>query len=518
MFEDNRREKLLTLGTMCFALFMAMLDNTVVNVALPKIQAHLGSGVSGLQWVVDAYTLLFASLLLTGGTLGDLYGRKRMFQAGLLIFSLGSLLCGLAPSIGFLIASRALQGIGAAALIPSTLSIITVTFPDPRERAQAIGMWAGVSGLALALGPVVGGLLVDSLGWQSVFFLNVPIGILAFFVAARFVSESKNPEGRTIDLAGQILGITWLAALVYALIEGNARGWRSPIILTMFAIAAVGLVAFLFVERRSKSPMLRLDFFRVPTFTAGVTVAALVSFGMFGMLFFLSLFMQNVQDYSALGAGLRFLPATVAIIITAPLAGRLAGRIGSRWPMTIGMAMNGAAMLMYLSVHAGTPYSSWWWIQVIQGVGMGLTMAPMTAAVMGAVPPARAGMASATTNTSREVGGTFGIALLGAILTSRFKSVLASALAAQGVPAALRERIAFAVSHGQTGGAGALPAGVDAGALKSVFANAFVDGMHLAMVVAAAALLFGSLVAFTFVRPARTQGVPAIVQPEAVPA
>ncbi len=502
MFAENRQTKLLTLFAMCFALFMAMLDNTVVNVALPKIQDSLGAGVSGLQWVVDAYTLLFASLLLTGGTLGDLYGRKRLFMAGLVIFSIGSLLCGLSSSIGFLIVSRAVQGVGAAALIPSTLSIITHTFPDPRERAQAIGLWAGVSGLALALGPVVGGLLVDSLGWQSVFFLNVPVGFIGLLVAARFVPESKNPEGRTLDIPGQLLGIAWLSSLTYALIEGNARGWRSPVILVAFAIALVGLISFLIVERRSPSPMLQLGFFRNSTFTGGVSVAALVSFGMFGMLFFLSLFMQNVQGYSPVGAGLRFLPATVAIIITAPLAGRWASRIGSRIPMTIGLAMVGTGMLLYLGVNEFTPYLHWFWIQPIQGVGMGLTMAPMTAAVMSSVPPARSGMASATTNTSREVGGTFGIALLGAILTARLTSVMTGALTALGIPSAVQSKIEFAMSHG--GGAAAaksLPPGIDAAALKAAFDHAFVDGMHVAMMVAAGALLFGALVAFLLVQP-----------------
>jgi len=501
MFAENRQAKVATLFCMCFALFMAMLDNTVVNVALPKIQADLGAGVSGLQWVVDAYTLLFASLLLTGGTLGDIYGRKRLFQVGLVIFTTGSLLCGLAPNIMFLILSRGLQGVGAAALIPSTLSIITHTFPDPRERAQAIGIWAGVSGLALALGPVLGGILVDTLGWPSVFFLNVPVGILALIASNRFVKESKNPEGRNLDIPGQILGIVFLGSLVYALIEGNARGWRSAIIVTSFVIAAVTLVAFLLWERRSSSPMLQLHFFRNSTFTGAVTVAALVSFGMFGMLFFLSLFMQDVQDYSAIGAGVRFLPATIAIMVTAPLAGRWAGKVGSRLPMTIGMAMVGFAMLLYLTVQEGTPYLHWFWIQPIQGIGMGLTMPPMTAAAMGSVPPARSGMASATTNTSREVGGCFGIALLGAILTTRMHSVLSSLLVAQGVPPAIREKLSYAVSHGQTGGAGALPPGVDVQAIHHVFGQAYVSGMHAAMLVSAAALLFGSLIAWLLVKP-----------------
>ncbi len=227
MFAVDRRTKILTLGAMCFALFMAMLDNTVVNVALPSIQLHFGSGVSGLQWIIDAYTLVFAAFMLTGGTLGDLYGRKRLFLIGLTVFTGGSLIAGLAPSLNVLIAGRAIQGLGAAALLPGTLSILTQAFPDPKERAQAIGIWAGVSGMALAAGPIVGGALVDSLGWQSVFFLNIPIGIAAFIVARRVVHESRNPEGRHLDLPGQALAIIGLGALTYALIEANSYGWTS---------------------------------------------------------------------------------------------------------------------------------------------------------------------------------------------------------------------------------------------------------------------------------------------------
>jgi EmrB/QacA subfamily drug resistance transporter len=326
MFAVDRRTKLLTLGAMCFALFMAMLDNTVVNVALPTIQTHFGSGVSGLAWIIDAYTLVFAAFMLTGGTLGDLYGRKRVFLIGLTIFTLGSLAAGLAPSLNALIAARALQGLGAAALLPGTLSILTQTFPDARERAMAIGIWAGVSGMALAAGPIVGGALVDGLGWQSVFFLNIPIGILAFFVAMRIVRESKHAEGRHLDLPGQVLAIVGLGALTYALIEANSYGWTSPTILGLFAGAAVAIGLFLWVELRSSSPMLQLSFFKDRTFAAAATTAALVSFGMFGVFFFLTLFLQNIQGYSALGMGVRALPLTGAIIVTAPLAGPPNGR------------------------------------------------------------------------------------------------------------------------------------------------------------------------------------------------
>ena len=241
MFEVDRRTKMLTLGAMCFALFMAMLDNTVVNVALPRISHDLGSGISGLQWIIDAYTLVFASLMLTGGTLGDMFGRKRFFLTGLSIFTVGSLVCALAPSLSVLIGARGVQGLGAALLMPGTLSILTNTFLDHRERAQAIGIWAGVSGLALAAGPVVGGVLVDRFGWQSVFYLNVPIGVIAFVVCILAVRESKHPEGRRLDLPGQVLAVIALGTLTYALIEANSYGWTSAVILTLFAVAVVSL-------------------------------------------------------------------------------------------------------------------------------------------------------------------------------------------------------------------------------------------------------------------------------------
>ena len=499
MFAIDRRTKILTLGAMCFALFMAMLDNTVVNVALPSIQDHFGSGVSGLQWIVDAYTLVFAAFMLTGGTLGDICGRKRTFLVGLTIFTAGSLLAGLAPSLNALIASRAVQGLGAAALLPGTLSILTQTFPDPKERAQAIGIWAGVSGLALAAGPIVGGVLVDTLGWQSVFFLNIPIGIIALIVAARIVKESKSPEGRHLDLPGQILAIVTLGSLTYALIEANDYGWTSPLILGLFATAAVAGALFLWTELRSTSPMLQLPFFRNRTFAAAATVAGLVSFGMFGIFFFLTLFLQNVQGYSAFQAGLRSLPMTGTIIIVAPLAGQIAGRVGPRIPMTTGLTIMGAGMLLMQRIMPDMPYSALWWNLTIMGVGMGLVMAPMTAAVMSAVPRERAGMASATSNASREVGGVFGIALLGAIVTHWFAKDLASSLASLPPPAAIKAQIVALASHGGGTAAGSLPPGIDAARLHDVIDAAFVSGMHVAFWVSAGILLTGAVIAGVFV-------------------
>jgi EmrB/QacA subfamily drug resistance transporter len=499
MFSGESHARLLTLLATCFAMFMTMLDNTVVNVALPTLQRSFGSSVSGLQWIIGGYTLLFATFMLTGGTLGDIYGRRRAFLAGLGIFTAGSLLCGLAPSLGVLIGGRVVQGVGAALLVPGSLALLTNSFPEARERAQAIGLWAGVSGVALAMGPVVGGLLVDSLGWQSVFFLNVPIGITAFGVTTHAVRESKHPEGRGLDLAGQTLAIVSLGSVTYALIEAENQGWTSVATIGLFLAAGASVAAFLQVERRSRSPMLQLGFFRDKTFSASVAVAGLVSFGMFGALFFLTLYIQNVQGYSALGMGVRALPLTSAVIVTAPLAGRLAARVGSRLPMTAGLLMNGAGLLLLERITPTMSYAMLWWNLVLLGVGMGLVATPMTAAVMSAVPRARAGMASATTNASREIGGVLGVALLGALVSHWFTVQLAAGMSAFALPADAKSRLLALASHGRVSAAALLTHG-EARSLHSVVASAYVAGMRPAIAVAGATLLLGSGLALAFVR------------------
>ena len=518
MFEIDRRTKVLTLGTLCFALFMAMLDNTVVNVALPRISSDLGSGISGLQWIIDAYTLVFASLLLTGGTLGDIFGRKRFFLAGLSIFTIGSLVCALAPTLSVLIGARGMQGLGAALLMPGTLSLLTNTFLDPRERAQAIGIWAGISGMALAAGPVVGGLLVDRFGWQSVFFLNVPIGVIAFVVCILAVRESKNPEGRRLDLPGQVLAFVGLGTLTYALIEANNYGWTSAVILTLFAVAAVALVGFVLVERRSTSPMLQLGFFRNRTFAAGATCAAAVSFGMFGMFFFMSLFFQNIQGYTPLQAGLRALPNTLMIVVFAPLAGQLAGRIGSRLPMTVGLALNALSLFLFTQVQVHTAYAHIWPLLSLAGFGMAMVMSPMTSAVMSTVPPQRAGMASATTSASREIGGVFGIALLGAIVTHVFNRDLNGIVSRLNLPPAVKATILEQASHGVEQAGGTLPAGADFAGLADSLKSSFVSGMHLALIVAGGVLVLGAIIAAVFVAGGQPEQVTSLSQSGRPPA
>jgi predicted MFS family arabinose efflux permease len=346
----------------------------------------------------------------------------------------------------------------------------------------------------------------------------VPIGIIALAVALRTVRESKDPEGRTLDLPGQVLAIVSLGAFVYALIEANNLGWTSPVILTLFAIGAATQVLFLWVEAHSPSAMLPLRFFRNPTFAAGATVAALISFGMFGIFFFLTLYWQEIQGVSALGMGLRALPLTLAIIVTAPLAGQIAGRFGSRLPMTVGMSLAAAGILLLERITPATPYSALWWNLVMLGAGMGLVMAPMTAAVTSTVPRSRAGMASGTTNATREVGGVFGIALLGAIVTHWFAVDLSSKVAALPLPAGVKQTLVTLASHGSGTTARSLPAGVrlDPRAVHHMIDSSFVYGIHVALLVSAVALILGALLSAGFIHRGRLAEEEADVSSPAV--
>ena len=496
---ENAREKVIVLFTMCFALGMAMLDNTVVNVALPTISRELGAGVSDLQWIVDGYVLVFASLLLTGGIAGDRYGRKKVFLIGLVVFTVASALCGLSQSTGQLIAARAFQGVGAALLMPGTLSIITVTFP-PHERAKAIGLWAGMSGVALALGPTVGGLMVEHLGWQSVFFLNVPIGIAAVLTASRTVRESVSEVMRELDIPGLLLGSGALFAATYALIEANEKGWSDPLIVGMLVASGVLAVSFLLFERQSPKAMLPLRFFRIPAFSAGATVAFSVSFGMFATFFFMSLYMQLIRGYSPFEAGVRFLPMTALIIVAAPNAGRYASKHGSRIPMTFGLVLAGSGLLLLSRISLETPYLLMAPVFAIMGIGIGSTMAPMTAAVMNAVGPERAGLGSATTNSAREVGGVFGIALLGTILTTRLQSTLEPSLRAIGVAPSQQAAIEAAAGHGTLEPsvlAGLSPE--QQGVVVQAFRESFMSGFRVSLMVGGLVLLIAAVVANRFI-------------------
>jgi EmrB/QacA subfamily drug resistance transporter len=515
---ENAREKVIVLFTMCFALAMAMLDNTVVNVAIPRIQTELGASVSQIQWIIDGYVLAFASLLLTGGIAGDRYGRKKTFLIGLAVFTTASFLCGVSSTSGQLIAFRALQGVGAALLMPGTLSILTVTFP-PQERAKAIGLWAGVSGLALALGPTLGGYMVEHIGWESVFFLNVPIGIVAFLVASRTVTESRSEEARELDLPGLALGTLGLFSLTYGLIEANQEGWSDPKIVGSLAAAAVLLGAFLLWEHRNPKAMMPLSFFRIPAFSAGSAVAFSVSLGMFSIFLFVSLYMQDIRGYTPFEAGVRFLPMTLMIVVTAPLAGKYAQRHGSKIPMTYGLLLVGAGLLGMTQIGIDTPYVVLAVLFLMMGNGIGATMAPMTAAVMSSVGPQRAGLGSAMTNTSREVGGVLGIALLGTVLFSTLSSTIAPLLADVGVTPAQQAAIAEQSGHGAVTPEFLTTIGltpVQQAGVAEAFKSAYMTGFHRALFLAALVLLAAAFVANRFI-PGRRSTVHLGGVPEGEP-
>jgi EmrB/QacA subfamily drug resistance transporter len=408
----------LVLAICCLSLFVVGVDNTILNVALPALARDLDAPISGLQWTVDAYTLVLACLLLLGGSVADRFGRRRVFQIGLVVFSLASLLCSLAPDLGTLVAFRALQGVGGAMLNPVAISIITTTFPDGRERARAFGVWGAVAGLSLAVGPVLGGLLVDTVGWRAVFWVNVPVGVAAILLTALFVPESRSPRPRRVDPVGQVLVIAILGSLTTAIIEGPHRGWDSPLILGLFAASAPALAAFLVYEPRREDPLIDPRFFRSVPF-AGTTVIAVAGFGaLAGALFLNTLYLQEVRGLSPLEAGLWTLPMPATAALVAPLSGRLTGTRGTRIPLLVaGLGMLAGAA--WLSVaDAGTPMSALVGAYVLFGVGFGMLNPPITTTAVAGMPRAQAGVAAAVASTSRQVGQSLGVAVVGSAVAT----------------------------------------------------------------------------------------------------
>ncbi|HEX7280070.1 MAG TPA: MFS transporter [Solirubrobacterales bacterium] len=442
--EDN--SKWWTLGAMCFALFMIMLDNTIVNVALPSIQKDLGASLSGLEWTINGYTLSFAVLLATGGRLGDIFGRRLMFLVGVVIFALSSATAGFAPDQTALVISRVVQGIGAALMMPGTLSIITDAFP-PEERGKAMGTWAGVSALALAVGPVLGGFLTEHVSWRAIFYVNIPVAIGAVFATLFAVRESRDTSvGREVDYAGVAVLTAGLTALVLALVEGNAWGWGSPQIIALLGGAAVALPAFVLVENRVKAPMVQFDLLGDRNFLAAVVVAMIISFAMLGVFFFLALYMQNILAYSPLEAGVRFLPSTLMIVVVAPIAGRLSDRIGPRWLIAVGLVIVSASLFSFSQIAVDSTYIDLLPGFMLLGIGIAMTMSPMTSAAMNAVPVQKAGLASGVLSMFRMVGGSLGVAVTGAIFQTLSSSRLESAGAEPGA-AAKADAFVYALSH-----------------------------------------------------------------------
>ena len=455
---ENR--KWWTLAAVSVGLFMIMLDNTVVNVALPSIQQDLAISTSELEWVVNAYALTFGVLLLTGGKLADLVGRRAIFIAGLVVFTGASLWCGLAGGAESLIAARTVQGIGAALMNPATLSIITATFP-PRQRGMAIGIWAGVSALALAIGPLVGGILTEKIHWGWIFFINVPVGIAGVLAARVFIDESKDTsQEQRLDVPGLVTSALGLFAITLALIETNDHPWGSTIVMSLLAVGIALMVLFVLLELHQRLPMLDMSLFRERQFAGANTVMFLVGLAMFGIFFYNSLFFQRVLGYGAIKTGATFLPMTLLIILIAPAAGKLSDRVGPRWLMGGGMVLLTGSLLLFATLDAG---SSWWSILpalVVGGVGMAITMAPTTAAAMGSVPVDKAGVGSAVINSMRQVGGSLGIAIMGAVIATY----------------------------------------VNVQPFDPRYADQFIPGYHRALEVGAAILLAGAVVAVTTIR------------------
>jgi EmrB/QacA subfamily drug resistance transporter len=495
----DQNRKWWTLGAMCFALFMIMLDNTVVNVALPSIQKDLGASISGLEWTINGYTLSFAVLLATGGRLGDIFGRRRMFLSGVVIFALSSATAGFAVDETALVISRVVQGVGAALMMPGTLSIITDAFPA-HERGKAMGTWAGVSALALAVGPVLGGFLTEHVSWRAIFYINIPVAIGAVLATTFAVRESRDTSvGRDVDYPGVAVLTIGLTALVLALVEGNSWGWGSPEIIGLLALAVVALPVFVFVENRVKAPMVQFDLLSDRDFLGAVVVAMIISFAMLGVFFFLALYMQDILGYTPLEAGIRFLPSTLMIVGIAPVAGRLSDRFGPRWLIAGGLVIVAASLFSFSRIAVDSTYLDLLPGFMLLGIGIAMTMSPMTSAAMNAVPVQKAGIASGVLSMFRMVGGSLGVAVTGAIFQGLVSSKLDSLLGSSGVTTAQRDQISEGL------GSGTVPhiQGLDAAQTKQVMASgseAFVYALGHAMTVSGFVALLGAAIGATAIR------------------
>ncbi len=431
----DRRQRLLVLVICSMSLLIVGLDSTIVNVALPAIHRSFHSSLAGLQWTIDAYTLVIASLLMLSGSTADRIGRKRVFQTGLAIFSLGSLLCALAPSLDALIAARVLQAIGGSMLNPVAMSIIRNVFEDPRERAQAIGVWGGMVGFSIALGPVLGGALVDSVGWRSVFLVNLPVGALAIVLTALFVPESRAPRPRRIDPVGQVLVMVMLASLTYAIIEGHSAGWFSAEIIGLFGVALASLIGLIVYEPRREEPLLEIRFFASAPFSgaSGIAVCMFAAFG--GFLFLNTLYLQNVRGLSPFHAGLYLLPMAAMTIVFAPLSGGLVGSRGARPSLLFGGGIATISALMLTRVDPATSPAYLLVSYLLFGIGFGLINPPITNTAVSGMPPAQAGVAAAIASTSRQVGVTLGVAIVGAVAAGGVTGSLGRGFATAAHPA-----------------------------------------------------------------------------------
>lgn len=488
-----------SLAVLCLSLFLVVVDNTIVNTALPTLAQDLHATTSQLQWIVDAYTLAVAGLLLLFGSLGDRFGRDRALRAGLAVFAAGALLAALSSTPGQLIATRTLMGVGAAAIMPATLSILTSIFTDPRERARAIGIWTGVSGLGVAVGPTLSGWLLEDFAWPSVFLVNLPIIAVALFSGRRLVPPSRSPRVRRLDIPGALLSLAGVVALTYGLIEAPERGWTSAATLGTLGAAAVLLAAFVVVELRTVEPMVPLRVFSNRRFSAASASLTAVFFALFGTLFLLTQILQMVLGYSTLIAGISALPFALTLGIASPLSAGIAQRVGSKLPVVGGLSLMAGGLAFMATASAGSGYVHYLIATVLIAAGMGLTMAPATEAVMGALPPDQAGVGSAVNDTTRELGGVLGVAVLGSVASSAYAHKLAGGLA--GLPEQARhtahDSLAGALSvAGHVGGAAG-------GEIVAAAREAFIAAANRGVLIAAGVAVLGAVLALRWL-PARS--------------
>ncbi|HEY3722192.1 MAG TPA: MFS transporter [Acidimicrobiia bacterium] len=520
--EHAYRRRWLILAVLCFSLLVIVLDNSIVNVAIPTLIDQLHATNSQVQWMVDSYTLVFAGLLLTMGALGDRYGRRGALQAGFVVFGLGSLASALVNTADQLIATRAFMGIGGALIMPATLSIITNVFPS-NERGKAIGVWAGTAGLGVALGPLTGGFLLEHFYWGSIFLVNIPIVFFGLIAGFFLIPTSKDPSAPRLDPFGAVLSITGLSALLYGIIEAPTDGWGSSTIIGAFGIGVVLIATFVWWESHTDHPMLDVRFFKNPRFSAASSGIALLFFALFGSIFLLTQYLQFTLDYSPLAAGIRLLPFALTMMVVAPLSAKVVERIGTKVTVTSGLTIVTVALVTFTGLQANSSYASdVVWRFVLLGIGMALTMAPATESVMGSLPLAKAGVGSAVNDTTRQVGGALGVAIIGSVLSSTYGSKISDFFASRSknVPANLKPQLATArdAAHSSLGGAKAvaeslphqklpLPASLVeqlARDLNHVANQGFVDAMHAGVLVAAGATLIGAVVAVIWL-PARAR-------------
>lgn len=488
-----------TLAVLGLSLLIIGIDNTILNVALPTLQREFGASASELQWMVDAYILVFAGLLLTMGALSDRFGRKKALQAGLLVFGASSIAAVFAETSDQLIAARAVMGVGGALIMPATLSIITDVFPR-EERGKAIGLWAAIAGLGIGLGPLLGGVLIEYFDWSAIFLVNVPIVVVALAAGLFLVPESRDTDARRLDIRGALLSIGALGALVFAIIEAPSRGWTDPLVVLAFAFAVALMALFVAWERRAEAPMLDLEFFSNPRFSVGAGAISVAFFALFGTVFLLTQYLQFVQDYTALGAGLRIAPIAIGLMLGAGLSDRFVHRLGTNRVVAGGMVGLAVALGSIALWGAATPY----WMIAIGLIAIAFTMgaivAPATDAVMGAVPEAKSGVGSAMNDVTRQVGGALGVAVIGSIAHSTYSSGFDGELAA--LPPAAAEAAGNSVGAAN-GIAGALP-GPAGAALEAAASSAFLDGLGIAVLVGAGVVLAAAIVVARFL-PSRHQ-------------